>query len=814
MLDVFIDYNPYKVETKIVINGTPVTEQSPLYNPTNEQRLQSWIEPHGAWEGIFTELRKQGEHSVLIRFHGTALDYADLEYARDRYGNVFKEIKLEHVNRETCQGDDPVEKLHKLKDLYEELQNGPVDEFKTADIRRNFENAINSDFEIVVIAPMSSGKSTLINAILGQDLLPAINKATTATIVKIRAVNNPSGSKDFTVTATRADGQFLRLAANPDGTLAEDVNGNFICSSTGKAVEKIAATPKLIKQLNDLKDPASSEARALVDTMWIEGPIESITGSGENGLNTVLVDTPGGNSAINRAHEAIMNKAICDENKSLILYVFNGTQTETKDSNHILESIAKEMKHSNGGKQSRDRFLFAANRMDDIDPERESFESFQDTIGAMLSNNGIQGPNLFFLSAELAKLIRVQRTGQGLTKQDRSFLEGKKTLFGDMSDGDDSYCLYKYSSISDRQRAEYDEGLERLTDPYRIAEINSGVPALEAAIREYVDKYAVSIKLKHAHDSFMNKVIEREMIDSQKAKWASSQEELRKVQADICAKRQTYENDKRLSEFRNQIERVQVDQRYSEEMEIHLREEADNIRNRYGSKIKREHAQVEISEFQGTVERCLKRLWAELTEYVNEGAVRACNQVLREYQECIKAMEDGGLFDLGGINVKRLEAFRNINMRSYDDLLEGDKYSFFQQEKVGTRTYERSGFFAKVKRFFGFKSGWGTEDIMEDVEYIDMQTLVNDTIQETMENLFLNEVRGQNDRVYQEIAAVKEAALEKLNRVDEQMRKLLDKLSESVSNEERLKAEVAANQGNLEWMEGFISRMDAILEIQ
>ncbi|MBO1929813.1 dynamin family protein [Providencia rettgeri] len=51
--------------------------------------------------------------------------------------------------------------------------------------KQDFEDALNNEFDAYVVATMSSGKSTFINAILGQDLLPAANEATTATIAHI-----------------------------------------------------------------------------------------------------------------------------------------------------------------------------------------------------------------------------------------------------------------------------------------------------------------------------------------------------------------------------------------------------------------------------------------------------------------------------------------------------------------------------------------------------------------------------------------------------------------------------------------------------
>ena len=40
-------------------------------------------------------------------------------------------------------------------------------------------------FEVIVVATMSAGKSTVINALIGQELLHSANEATTATITRI-----------------------------------------------------------------------------------------------------------------------------------------------------------------------------------------------------------------------------------------------------------------------------------------------------------------------------------------------------------------------------------------------------------------------------------------------------------------------------------------------------------------------------------------------------------------------------------------------------------------------------------------------------
>lgn len=222
-----------------------------------------------------------------MNFHGTAFDFENLKYAKEKYGkNVFSEIELCHTNKDTAKSSEQSNKIEELKKLYKKLQNGPLEELKWLEMKKAFENAINSDFEIVVVAPMSSGKSTLINAILGKDLLPAVNQATTAVVTRIRDNDN---AKEFTVTCN-------------------DKYGKPVC-------KKKTATKELISKLNYEKDPKDSQHKeALIKEMFIEGSIKSLS---SDKLNTVFVDTLGGNNAQNEEHEQMMNKAIPCSYRSL-----------------------------------------------------------------------------------------------------------------------------------------------------------------------------------------------------------------------------------------------------------------------------------------------------------------------------------------------------------------------------------------------------------------------------------------------------------------------------------------------------------------
>ena len=588
----------------------------------------------------------------------------------------------------------------------------------------------------------------------------------------------------------------------------------FCCFSTTSSF--FQTSPKLIEQLNSAIDPKDTEGRrALLSIIEIEGPIPALPSTR---LKTVFVDTPGGNNAQNEEHGRLMTEAIQDEEKSLILYVFNGTQTGTYDSEEILSQIADEMQRSSNGKQSRDRFLFVANRMDDFDPTKEPYPDYiENTILPGLSQNGIQEPNLFLVSARLAKLLRMKKAGEPLTKKEKGDLAAWLVTFGDVSE-DDSYCLYNYSSITDRQKDSFTAQVHALSKEddensvASIAEINSGVPALEMSIRDYVEKYALSIKIKNAHDSFMRKVNSRRIVDEREKVWASSKDNLEKVRQEIKIKRKNYDENRTLADFRGKIDGIGIDRKKILIYEARLRDKIDRISKSNNKTIKKEHAETTLRAFHDDLESTLQAAGEDLVRIINTEVLQPCNSVMEAYVDYVNRLNDGGFLDLGGIRVKELDGFDDLSICSVDEMLRDDDYVFEKKEKVGTRSYKKSGFFNAIKRLFGV-GGWGTEDEMEKVEYIKVSELIQDKITESME-MFHEEIERSIEEADAQVKRVKKQAYKRLNRVDERIKKLLDVLEKKTADEVRLKAEVQANADNYRWIKDFVARVDSLLEIE
>lgn len=790
MVKVQLSYNPYTVKTEVYLNGKLIEDKvSPLTYVTNK-RLQEWIEPKGSWPGFFKALRtSSGEKQVEIEFIGTFSDFEDLAYAKDKFGDCFDDIKLIHKNKETAKDADPYQKMLKLKELYQKLQDGPIEEFKTEDIQRNFDTAVNSDFRIVIVAPMSSGKSTLINAIVGRDLLPAVNQATTAVITEIK---DNDQFDDFLVNA-------------------DDKYGNNVAKNK-------KATKKVISELNYKKDPNDPEGKeALIHLVQLEGPIPNLP---SDMLNTVFVDTPGGNNSQNMEHEQMMDEAINDENKSLILYVFNGAQLGTNDSNIILQKIANAMQNSTNGKQSRDRFLFVANRMDEFDVSEEPYEEvIENTILPQLASNGITEPNLFLASAQTAKLIRMVANGEELSETEEEDLEKLVKRFNRTT-----RMLPKYASlnstdkdklISDAEKyisagKEAESIKEAEKNKNKAAEINSGIPAIEMAIREYLQKYAIAIKIKTVHDTFMKKVIERNMVDNCEAEWAASQESFDAIKKELQEKREKCDHSEKLQEFRDKVDEIKLDVKPIKAEQAKVNRRIDRLVDSAKDKVKLEEAEYILTLFRHNLEDIGEDAQVALDNALNNGVRASCQSIVEEYAEYIRELDSDGAFNIGSYDIKKTKDFAAFNLDKAEDMLQDEKYVTEESVKVGTKTVEKKGFFAAIARLFG--GGYETVSVYEDQKFVALKQLIQDQVTE-VQHSFDKEMNSAIKDTEDKVDKLKKATMTKLEGLDKMVADLIAEIDKMLISQDELQEKVKANAEKAKWIKEFISQVEDLLTV-
>ena len=312
MKEIFIKYNPFTLETKIEMDGENLNEKyNFLFN--KKQRLQEWID-------LFIEKLDEeiNYRSYCITFHGTKLDYDDLTEAIKKLEN--REIKLKHI-----ESKEITDRKKEIQNIFYEIQNNSygLENLKSKNLRKRFEEILNSEFEINVIATMSSGKSTLINSLLSKKILPSSNEACTATITRIKDIDN----SHFIGRAYSKNKQEIYT------TYQEEINY------------------EIMKEWNGNKN---------VSTIEIEGDISFVKA---NEITLVITDTPGPNNSNDKSHkQTLLDMLDSNKYKPLILYVMNATQLGITDDNELLNNVIAKLQ--NEDKQTRDSFLFVINKVD------------------------------------------------------------------------------------------------------------------------------------------------------------------------------------------------------------------------------------------------------------------------------------------------------------------------------------------------------------------------------------------------------------------------------------------------------------------
>ncbi|BDU42203.1 dynamin family protein [Vibrio nigripulchritudo] len=415
--------------------------------------MQLWVEQ------IFNDLQAlfNGSKDFCIEFTGVESDFNDIEEAKRKATQNGMNIEL--AFNPIAPAEERLEKIKALMTRVSEESPKFADYLANSDLKakQDFEDALNNDFDAYVVATMSSGKSTFINAMLGQDLLPAANEATTATIAHIF----------------------------DDKTQGDAFYGKRFDSNGNRIEHNDAVDLATMKAWN-----ADSETK----TIKLNGNIRAIKKN--NNVRLVLTDTPGTNNSQDPEHQRTTLGFIQDSKRNpLIIYVLNATQLGTNDDAQLLRLVADTM--SKGGKQSKDRFLFVVNKMDMFDPERgENIEEALNRVKSYLEENGIHDPNLFPVSARMDYLLRKQ--GE-LTRAERN----DKTNIADLLLEEPSMAFPQYMSVSTsamsamQEKAQHDEALQDKT-MWR-ALLNSGLPGVEAVIDEYINKYSFPMRLNRAH---------------------------------------------------------------------------------------------------------------------------------------------------------------------------------------------------------------------------------------------------------------------------------------------------------------------------
>ena len=794
MKKVEIKYNPYVVETEITVDGQKPKANSALN--VGKKRIQEWVDKLP--QILLDEYR---DSNFTVEYTGTKSDYDDVEQSFNSYKDKVSATFNFHKTADITDIERTIDKL------FEEIKNGPVAELKDKKIIQAFEKAKDSKFEINVVATMSSGKSTLINALLCQQLMPAAMEATTATIVKI--------------VDTEQD-HFSAIAYDKSG--------------------------QIVKKLDNvtLEDMQELNANIKVSTIEIKGKIPFVSSVG---MKLVLVDTPGPNNSRDKSHEEMTYKMIADSDKSLVLYVMNGQQLGINDEKIFLDYVCQSMK--DGGKKARARFIFAVNKMDDFSPDPhddgpDCITKALDNVKSGLEDREIYNPNIF----PVCSLPALQKRAEMKGTRARA-LKG----FVDMCEEYDVMHFenyYEYNNLPLTVRNRIENFKAQSTDANETIEIHTGIVSIEQAIAQYINKYARTTKVYDLVQSFNEKLNELAAVAHLEDAIRKDENAKAEIDKQIQRIKETIESAKNAQMRSKNIHSIDLVTSVNKRLEEYFSTINTQISKMISgeTKVEKTKALNQCEQIEKQCKAIALQIKVQIEKIIQDAYKTSINKVVEEYKKYLADLNlnvnSSALafspISLVSASLADLSSIVKDNTQIVDESYEVDEE--YKVKIKGTKGRNAAGgaaggaaagaaigsFIPGIGTLIGgiagalFGAAGGAISgesehyetrtrkklIKKEGQYLDMRSISREYTQEFQESV-INVKDQTTDFVTKETARLKDHLKEELKKIDEVLKKKLDSLSK-VEADSKIKAEeLAQKQANLKWLEDIQDRVTNII---
>ena len=754
MKEIFIKYNPYQLVTEITIDGQKLKKNSKLN--FEDRRLQEWVE--SLPDLLFEECNTK---DFKITFHGTTPDYEDMEAMAKEAEAKGIHIELEHIPAKEI-GDKEVA----IQEVFDEIQNGPFNELRQPDVIKAFDLAKSKDFEVNVVATMSAGKSTLINSLLRQKLMPAKQEACTATITKIK--DNDADC-------------FMAKVYDKDGTLIQTH-----AELTYETMEQLNANPS-------------------VSRIQVEGNIPFVTA---DDVSLVLVDTPGPNNSRDPEHKAATYRMLSESSKPLVHYIMNATQLAVNDDYNLLSHVAESMKV--GGKQSRDRFIFVVNKLDDFKKGEDSVEAAITKVRDYLKDNGIENPNIYPASALTALNIRTILANSDDDNDDDVYeAKGKVRKFN----RNEEMHFEKYAPLTPSMRGEVEDMLAKAVaegDDNQQALIHAGIVPIEAAIRMYVQKYAKTAKIKNIVDTFIKKLESTQSFEKTKQEIATNRDEQKEILAQIDVIKKKLASGEDAKKFKTQIEQINYDKEISKLAQSVIVAAQKKITKQLSStdaKLSKRDAESICQVFAKFAEGLQAEVQVKLENLISNHVKKNAEDLLEQYKKKIAELAQD--VKVGSVELNPFELMQGDIISDTSALI--SKMTKSERVKVGEEWIENEDR-KWYKPWTWFQEKGHYKEIYEDKEYVDGTELAQKFFAPIQELLYENS-ESAVEYAKKQTALIKKEFAKKFDELDAVLQSKLKELEICAKDNENIEARIKETQERLDWLEKIQNKVNGILEI-
>ena len=725
--------------------------------------MQEWVED---LPQILIEEYNDTNFDVV--FHGTLLDFEDL---KDAFTQAFNRGELT-ATLDRIPAKETSDKEILIDEVFKEIQEGPFDELRDTEIISAFQHEKSSDFEVCVVATMSAGKSTLINAMLGTKLMPSKQEACTAIITKIKDNKNN------------------------DSWQAEVYNKDNCLIETHENL-----TYPTMERLNNDKDVSVIKATGNIPFVSSED------------VSLVLIDTPGPNNSRDPEHKKVQSDFLSKSSKSLVLYIMEGT-FGSDDDNALLQRIADSMKV--GGKQSKDRFIFVVNKMDDRRKEDGDTEQTLNRVRDYLfKKHGIANPNLFPAAALPALNIRLMQNGTELDDDTMDETEMKvRKLNRNEHLHFENYATLPASICGDI-KIKLDNAKSN-NDANAEALVHTGIVSIEAAIRQYVQKYAKTAKIKNIVDTFMHKLDEVGCFEKTKQELAKNHEDSERIALQIETIRKKIDDVKSAQNFRVAVDNAvigvsddakEIIDNIVQKYQAKIRQKIDDLR---GQELDMDDVMNEVYRLELYAKSLEPNFQADLDELIRENLIKTSKALLQEYKKKLESLTSEVDSDaLAGISIDPIklmegtvptaDTFSVTNLIQSKEVTNGREWV----ENTNKKWY-------KPWTWFQEKGYYKTK--YKTVHYVPASDLAQEFFAPIKETVINNGELAQK-YVIRQSNRIAASFNKEFERLDDMLKQKLSELESYATDKSQAEKRIKETEKRLKWLEGIQKQVASILEI-
>lgn len=348
---------------------------------------------------------------------------------------------------------------------------------------KRFSDASGDTVPICVLGTYSAGKSTFINALIGQELLPSAETPVTAKIYKVTASSYEDRAKisfvykDERVILTFHDDQVFYDGLNETDVFGKAIN-DILNDSFDSIISKIHA---VLEVINDFADEGVGDLIEIL-VPFSKGIL------GDIGSKITIFDTPGSNSSTNSQHSEVLANAMAGMSNGLPVFVTDSSSLDSTDNSNLKEKLI-----SVEGLDERFTMI-VVNKAEAADLSLTNFkrESFRNKIMNQAVPRELYAQGIYYVSSILGLGAKLNGHLEG-----EFYSEQFDTYREKYSNPETKYYkkLYEFDILPRQMSSTVRATAEKSSD---LIYANSGLLTIEDTIKTFVNRYSHYDKCQQA----------------------------------------------------------------------------------------------------------------------------------------------------------------------------------------------------------------------------------------------------------------------------------------------------------------------------